>query len=211
MLFDLDGTLVDTAPDLLRAVNRLRADRDEPALSLAALRPHVSHGAGAMIEHGLGVGRDDPAFDALRLQLLDLYRADITSESTLFEGMPELLETLERRGTGWGVVTNKPGRLTDPLLVALGLHTRACCAISGDTLPRAKPHPDPILAACARAGCAPHTSLYVGDAERDIEAGRRAGARTLVARFGYIGPDDRPETWGADGIIDHPHEVLAWV
>ncbi len=211
LLFDLDGTLADTAPDLAAALNVLLAELDRPPLPFAAVRPHVSHGARALIRLGLDLGDGDPEYAPLHRRYLDIYRAAVAEQTRLFDGMEALLETAEARGVPWGVVTNKPAWLTDPLMAALGLTARAGCIVSGDTTAHAKPHPEPLLHASRLVGVAPEACLFVGDAERDVEAGRRAGMRTLVARFGYLGPDDRPEAWGADGMVDTPDEIIAWI
>jgi phosphoglycolate phosphatase len=211
LLFDLDGTLADTAPDLAGALNALLEEIGAAPLPFASLRPHVSHGARAMIEFALGLTPDDAGFAPLHRRFLDLYSAGIAERTRLFDGMEELLELAESRRLPWGVVTNKPGWLTDPLMAALALERRAGCIVSGDTTAHAKPHPEPLLHASRQVGIPPDECLFVGDAERDVEAGRRAGMRTLVARFGYLGPDDVPEAWGADGLVDSPDEIVAWL
>lgn len=208
VLFDLDGTLLDTAPDLARALNRLRREQGLEALPFARIRPVVSHGAVALVRLGFGGEPGEPGFEALRNRLLALYSADLAAETRLFPGMEPLLTQLEQAGLPWGVVTNKPGWLTEPLLGRLNLLARAACIVSGDTTARRKPDPEPLLYACRLIGIKPRRALYVGDAERDVEAGRRAGMRTVVARFGYLGDGDRPETWGADALIDDPEELL---
>lgn len=211
VLFDLDGTLADTAPDLAGALNALLAELGRPPLPFVAIRPHVSHGARALLRFGLDVERETPGYEALLQRFLALYRGAIAAQTRLFDGMPALLAATEARGLPWGVVTNKPAWLTGPLMAALGLTARAGCIVSGDTTAHAKPHPEPLLHASRVLAVPPAACLFVGDAERDIEAGRRAGMRTLVARFGYLGPDDRPESWGADGFVDTPGEILAWL
>jgi phosphoglycolate phosphatase len=210
LLIDLDGTLVDTAPDLAATLNRLRAEHDLVPLPFATIRPHVSHGARALVRVGFGLGEDDTRFAALRERFLALYQEHLTQDSRLFAGMEELLAALEGRGIRWGIVTNKPAWLTEPLAAALGLTRRAACIVSGDSTPNRKPHPEPLLYASALAGVDPAACLYVGDARRDIEAGRAAGMKTLVALFGYLAEDDRPQDWGADGLINHPLDILPW-
>jgi phosphoglycolate phosphatase len=211
VLFDLDGTLADTAPDLAWALNQVLQEQGRAALPFETIRPVVSHGGIALIKLAFALDEQDEGFTALRQRLLTLYRDNIARHTRLFGGMNELLEHLEQRGLNWGVVTNKPGWLTEPLLEALALHQRAATIVSGDTLPQSKPHPAPMLLACEQAGSQAAECLYLGDAERDILAGRNAGMHTLVAAFGYIGEDDRPESWGADGIIDHPLELLDYL
>ncbi len=212
VLFDLDGTLADTAPDLAYALNQTLKCHGRPPLPYAQIRPVVSHGASALIRLGFGLTTDDDAFAPLLQQLLQCYSANIHRETRLFPGMEPLLETLERRGIAWGVVTNKPARFTNPLMACMGLAERAACIVSGDTTRHRKPHPEPILHACRQAGGQePKGALYIGDAQRDIESGLNAGTATLVALFGYLGPDDTPEQWGADGCITHPGQILEWL
>jgi len=211
VLFDLDGTFADTAPDLHYAMNRVLIERGRPPLSFEQLRPSVSHGSRAMLRVGFGLEPGDEGYEQIRQAFLDTYLANIARHTRLFDGMEALLAAFDDRGIPWGIVTNKPARLTEPLMRGLGLDRRAACIVSGDTTANPKPHPEPILHACRLAGAEAHRSLYVGDAQRDIEAGRRAGARTLVALFGYLDGDDRPESWCADGAVDHPLEILPWL
>lgn len=212
VLFDLDGTLADTAPDLAHALNAVRLAHNLTALPFEVIRPVVSHGGRALIELGFA-NVDDLELDTeiLRDELLNIYHANLADNTVLFPGMTDLLDTLEQRGRNWGVVTNKPGWLTDPLLEALGLHQRAACVVSGDTLPQRKPDPEPLLHACLQCNSQAGECLYVGDAERDIVAGRRAGMQTLVALFGYIGEHEKPQTWGADGLVESPAAILQWL
>lgn len=211
VLFDLDGTLVDTAPDLAWALNQVLQEQGRDPLPYDSIRPVVSHGGVALIKLGFGLDEETDAFQALRQRLLSLYRDNIARQTRLFDGMAQLLDELEQRGLTWGVVTNKPEWLTTPLLQALGLHQRAATVISGDTLAEKKPHPAPMLLACRQAGSEARQCLYLGDAERDVQAGRDAGMATLIAAFGYIGEDDRPHDWGADGIIEHPLQLLDYL
>ncbi len=211
VLFDLDGTLLDTAPDLAAALNRLRRERGAADLPLERIRPTVSHGSPGMLKLGFDLAPDDPGYAELNRRFLDLYREAIAVETVLFPGMAEVLAYLEVNGIRWGVVTNKPGFLTEPLLKALELGSRAACVVSGDTLSRRKPDPEPLLYACEQVGVAPARSLYVGDAERDMLAGNQAGMITLVAGFGYLGSEDRPADWGADGILERPDDLFGWL
>jgi phosphoglycolate phosphatase len=211
VLFDLDGTLLDTAPDLAAALNRLRRERGEPELPHATIRPMVSHGSQGMLKLGFGLEPGDALYAELNQRFLELYRAAIAVETALFPGMAEVLAYLEANVIHWGVVTNKPGWLTEPLLRALDLWPRAACVVSGDTLARRKPDPEPLWYACERMGVPPERSLYVGDAERDVQAGNRAGLITLVAGFGYLGIEDRPEDWGADGFLEQPTDLFGWI
>ena len=211
VLFDLDGTLLDTAPDLAAALNTVLEENRQPTLPFAAIRPVVSHGGIALIKLGFGLPQDDPQFEPLRQRLLTVYRENISRHTILFPGMETVLQAIEQRGLNWGVVTNKPGWLTDPLLKDLQLYDRAACVVSGDTLQERKPHPAPLLHACKLTNRLPAQCLYVGDAQRDIEAGENAGMYTMVALFGYFTEEDRPQDWGATHIIDEPAELLAWL
>lgn len=211
LLFDLDGTLLDTAPDLVRALNEVRAEAGLEPLPYAEVRPHVSHGSSALVALGFDAAPGSAPFEALRERLLAAYHAGVARESRPFPGIEQVLATLEARGVPWGIVTNKPAWLTTPLLATLGLAHRAACVVSGDTAARAKPHPDPLLAAAAALALAARECLYVGDAERDITAARSAGMPVLVALYGYLGADDRPLEWGADGCIGHATDLLAWL
>ncbi len=209
VLLDLDGTLADTAPDLIEALNHILVAHGLDAKSHDEMRPHVSNGSVAIVEAGFGI--DNPQFDSLKSEFLKFYRENICRHTTLFSGFEELLDELERRSIPWGVVTNKPAYLTDPLMAELGLAERSACIVSGDTTRHAKPHPEPILYACQQIGVAPQQTLYVGDAVRDIEAGHRAGTQTLVALFGYLADSDKPEKWGADGMVKTPLDILVWL
>jgi 2-phosphoglycolate phosphatase len=210
ILFDLDGTLLDTAPDMVGALNRLRAEEGLDALPFAQCRPHVSHGAMRLVTVGFP-GVEGEGFERLRRRFLDLYAANLADGTSLFTGLDAVLERLETDGVPWGVVTNKPGWLTIPLLESLGLARRARCVVSGDTLTERKPHPLPLLHAAAQTRVAPEHCVYVGDAERDIVAGRAAGMQTVVAAYGYLGADDAPERWNAHGIVQRPGDLLDWV
>jgi len=211
ILFDLDGTLLDTAADLAAALNTVLEENQQDALPLESIRPAVSHGGIALIKLGFKLDPDDPRFEPLRQRLLAAYRENISRHTTLFPGMAAVLHDIEQRGLNWGVVTNKPGWLTDPLLQDLQLYDRAVCVVSGDTLQQRKPHPAPLLHACKLANSSPEQCLYVGDAQRDIEAGRNAGMHTMVALFGYFTAQDQPHSWGATHLIREPGEILAWL
>ncbi|MGD8932176.1 MAG: HAD-IA family hydrolase [Chromatiales bacterium] len=211
VLFDLDGTFADTAPDLHYALNQVLISRGRAPMSFEQLRPSVSHGSRAMLRVGFGMEPGDAGYEDMRQEFLHTYLANIARNTRLFDGMELLLREFEERGVRWGIVTNKPAWLTEPLMQGLGLDRRAACVVSGDTTSNAKPHPEPILHACRLTRTEPQQSLYVGDAQRDIEAGRRAGTKTLVALFGYLGEDDQPEIWCADGSVQHPLEILHWL
>jgi len=211
VLFDLDGTLLDTAPDLADALNAVLAEHHRPPRAFDEIRGVVSHGAMALIRLGFELDESHPDFQPLRLRLLALYRDNLSRKTLPFPGMGEVLDQLETLGYNWGVVTNKPGWLTEPLLKNLHLYDRAACVVSGDTLETRKPHPAPMLHACEQIGSKPEHCVYVGDAERDVEAGRNAGMHTLVALFGYFQAHDRPHDWHADGMIHAPKDLLAWL
>lgn len=210
VLFDLDGTLADTAPDLSGALNRLRTELGLLPISTEITRPHTSSGARGMIGAGLGVTPDHPDYDSLRMRFLDLYERHICVETRLFPGMAELLSELERLRLTWGVVTNKSTRFTRPLIDALELSTRAACVVSGDTTPHSKPHPAPLLHAALEIGLPPSTCLYVGDDLRDVQAARAAGMPVVAAAFGYLGESD-PHAWNANAVIDGPLELLGYL
>ncbi len=211
VLLDLDGTLADTAPDLANALNQTLHYYGKEQLPFDTIRPHVSHGGLALIKLGFGFDERHADYAETREYLLNYYRQHIAQHTRLFAGMGELLATLESQGTPWGIVTNKPARLTVPLLKALALDQRAACAVSGDTVSNSKPHPAPLLHACKIIGVNAGRCLYVGDAERDIEAGRNAGMTTLAASFGYIGENDNIDRWGADGVVNSAKEIAAWL
>ena len=209
VLFDLDGTLADTAPDLANALNHVLKIHNCNPLPYKTIRPIVSHGGMALIK--LGFGKEHPEFDTLYQELLQHYQNNIANETVLFPGMNELLLELENKNINWGVVTNKPSWLTEPLLDALNLTSRAVAIVSGDTLEQRKPHPAPILHACEQAGSEPTECIYIGDAERDIEASNRAGIPSIVALFGYIAESDTPDDWGAHSSIKHPQEIISLI
>jgi phosphoglycolate phosphatase len=211
VLFDLDGTLADTAPDLAAALNTVLIEKGCSPLPLEKIRPHVSHGSTALIRLGFGKTPDDDGYSELRERLLLQYADNLCRHTRLFPGIPELLDSLIARNIGWGIVTNKPAFLTDPLIEQLRLNQRPACVVSGDTTANRKPHPEPMLHACTVARASPDETVYIGDAERDIQAGRDAGMKTLVALYGYIGDNVDPTTWGADGMIRAPLEALDWI
>ncbi len=218
VLFDLDGTLLDTAPDMGAALNALLQEEGRQALPAAVIRPHVSHGAKALVTLGFGVRDGDAGsefeageFERRRLRFLALYSECLRSATAPFEGIDAVLAALESSGRPWGIVTNKPGWLTDPLLESLGLDRRAACVVSGDTLAERKPHPRPLLHAAAVIGITPARCLYVGDAERDMQAATAAGMRAVVARYGYLAPGDDFAAWPQHGAIDQPRDLLAYL
>lgn len=208
ILFDLDGTLVDTAPDLGYALNLQLHQHGKAPLSDAAIRPFASHGSRGLIGLGFGITPKDANFLALRDEYLALYDTVFTRSPELLTGIAELLQAIESKSLKWGIVTNKPRRFTLPLIENMGLHKRAACIVSGDDAPQPKPSPATLLLACEKTGVKPENCIYVGDAERDIQAGRAAGMKTVVALFGYIDVTDKPVEWGADALIETPEELL---
>jgi phosphoglycolate phosphatase len=208
VLLDLDGTLADTAPDLAAAANRMREARGIEPLPVSELRPYVSHGARGMVGRAFNVTPHDARYDALRREFLHEYETALCVDSALSPQMDDTLQKLEQRGIKWGIVTNKLARYTDPLMQALKLSNRAACVVSGDTTPFSKPHPAPLLHALAAAGVDAAAAAYVGDDQRDIDAGRAAGVRTVVASYGYLGNGVPYREWGADDVIHSPPELL---
>ncbi|MFQ6334142.1 HAD family hydrolase [Methylophilus sp. 3sh_L] len=211
VLFDLDGTLVDTAPDLAYALNLQRERHGLPFLPEATIRPYASHGSRGLLEVGFGLLPDHADFEQMRTEYLDLYTQVMTRQPQLFAGMAEALRAIEQRGLRWGIVTNKPRRFTLPMIAHMKLNDRAGAVISGDDAPQPKPSPQTLLLACERMQLDPEKVVYVGDAERDVQAGNAAGMTTLVALFGYLSDTDQPEAWGADGCIQQPQDLLTYL
>jgi N-acetyl-D-muramate 6-phosphate phosphatase len=213
VLFDLDGTLVDTAPDLINALNQSLQSLNLKPLDSNSAKPYISKGAAAMIDHALGNEKatDTELKNIIRDGMLSRYENNIAVYSRVYSGMPETLAAIEMFDIKWGVVTNKLQRFTLPLMQALKLTNRAACIISGDTTAHCKPHPAPILAACTKVGVKPENCVYIGDAAHDILAGKNANMKTLAALYGYLQADDQPENWGADGLLEHPQQLLQWL
>jgi phosphoglycolate phosphatase len=211
VLFDLDGTLVDSAPDLAGAANELRRSRDLPALAFEQLRPMVGSGARGMLNAAFGIGPDDAEFHAMREEFLALYEARLLSQTRVFVSMEPVLLALERNGMPWGIVTNKIARFSVPLVDGLGLMGRCAVLISGDSTPHSKPHPQPLLEAAGRLSIAPQNCIYVGDDRRDVQAGRGARMPTLAAAWGYLGRDESVDDWNADAVLAQPAELLKWL
>lgn len=211
VLFDLDGTLVDTAPDLGYALNLQRARHGLPFLADETIRPYASHGSRGLLEIGFGLFPDHASFESMRAEYLDLYTQVMTRAPVLFPGMADTLNQIEQHGLRWGIVTNKPRRFTVPIVAALQLQQRAAAVISGDDAPQPKPSPQTLLLACERMQIDPQSVLYIGDAERDVQAGNAAGMKTLVALFGYLGAADQPTQWGAHALIDTPLQTLDYI
>ena len=208
ILFDLDGTLIDTAPDMGGALNNLLREENREPLPLASIRPYVSQGGLVLTRLGFGNTVDEAEIEPLRQRFLQNYLAIIADDSRLFDGLDAVLADLEARAIPWGIVTNKPEWLTHPLLEQLELAERSAVVIGGDTLAQRKPHPQPLLVAAERIGVDARQCVYVGDDERDIIAGRAAQMKTLVAAYGYIEDAAAISAWNADGIVDKPSDLL---
>jgi 2-phosphoglycolate phosphatase len=206
VLFDFDGTLADTASDLSRAVNRLRAARGLADMPIEKLRPSASAGARGLIEAGLGVLPEHPEYQPLREAFMQHYAKELFVDTRLFPGVDELLAAIEARGLRWGIVTNKSARFTHRIVAALGLDSRAACVVSGDTTPHLKPHPASLLHAARELALEPAACVYLGDDLRDIQAARAAGMRAVAVGWGYGGD---VESWRADAVIGHPLELVA--
>lgn len=209
VLFDLDGTLADTAPDLADALNRLRVERGLGAVAEASLRRWTSNGTRGMLQAGLDMPPDHPDYAATAARYLEVYGTAPFVRTQLFPGLGEVLAALDDSGSGWGVVTNKPRALALPIMEGLGLARRMRCLVGGDCAPRPKPSPEPLLLACRQAGVQPACCVYVGDDRRDIVAGRSAGMRTIAAAWGYLGDDSAIESWQADSVVEHPSQLPA--
>lgn len=211
ILFDLDGTLLDTAPDLVFTINCLRQEHHLPPLSLAAIRPIVSLGSKAMVKLALGIEENHPEFSRIRQHFLDLYLEHLANETNFFPHVEKVLGYLELQQIPWGIVTNKLTQHTRILLKALALDQRAACIICGDSLPTYKPDPAPILHGCELLKRDPQTCLYVGDCATDVIASKAAGTKSLVALYGYIGKEEDPYAWQADGYVEEPLEIIDWL
>jgi N-acetyl-D-muramate 6-phosphate phosphatase len=211
VLFDLDGTLIDSAPDLAGAANDLRVAHGLPVLPYEALRPMVGSGARGMVGVAFGVAPGDERFDGLKDAFLARYAERLLQSTRVFDLVAPLLDALDAQRRPWGIVTNKAMRFTEPIVHGLGLHARAAVLIAGDTTPHAKPHPQPLLEAARRLGLDPARCAYVGDDLRDVQAGRAAGMATLAAAWGYLGQGEAIEVWGADRILAEPAELLHWL
>jgi 2-phosphoglycolate phosphatase len=208
ILFDLDGTLVDTAPDLGYALNIQLQRHGKAPLRDEKIRPVASHGSRGLLGLGFGVTPADTDFIAMRDEYLSIYDTVFTRSPVLLPGIADLLQAIEHKGLKWGIVTNKPRRFTQRLIASMGLQQRAACVVSGDDAPQPKPSPATLLMACEQIGVKPENCMYVGDAERDIIAGKAAGMYTVVALFGYIDVTDKPKQWGADILIKAPKDLV---
>ncbi|WP_159915564.1 HAD-IA family hydrolase [Pantoea sp. 18069] len=211
VLFDLDGTLIDSAPDLGAAADQMRTARGLPSLPAEHYRPMAGAGARGMLGVAFGITPETPDYDTLREEFFRNYEARMTQTTYAFDGVAQLLADIEARGLLWGIVTNKSSRFTDPLTRAMPLFSGARAVVSGDTTPHPKPHPAPLFEAASRLGLPPQACIYVGDDERDIVAGRAAGMKTVAALYGYLGAVDATAHWGADAAIKYPHELLQWL
>ena len=208
MLFDLDGTLLDSAPDLAAAADRLRVLGGLPSLPLDRYRAYAGAGARGMLRVAFDMGPEHAEFERHKASFFTLYEQSLTARTVAFDGVEVLLSTLQARGLAWGVVTNKAQRFTLPLTAAMPLFDRAAAIVCGDTTPHAKPHPAPVLEAARRAGFAPADCIYVGDDLRDIQAGKAAGMRTVAACYGYLGPGADVDAWDADAQVNSPLDLL---
>ena len=211
VLFDLDGTLIDTAPDLVACLNKALIEYDFEPVSFDFVKPNVSFGAVAMIDASIDKHVDTPTRERILETMLSLYENNIAIHSDLFDGMREVLAFIESRHIPWGIVTNKRKRFTLPLVEAFDLSSRVACVISGDSTPTPKPNPAPLFAACEQVGVLASECVYIGDAAHDIVAGNTANMYTLAAVYGYLQPNDQPENWGAEALIDSPAQLLAWL
>ena len=208
VLFDLDGTFADTAADLARALNRVRALRGLAPLAPEVARPHTSAGARGLLKAGFGVAPEDDGYPALRDRFLEFYEEELCVDTRLFDGIPELLARIRIRKLPWGIVTNKGKRFSEPLLRQLAVDHLAACIVSGDSTPHIKPHPAPLLLAASLLSVATADCIYIGDDLRDVQAARAAGMRIAVAGWGYLGAGQDPRNWDADAVISHPLQVL---
>lgn len=211
VLFDLDGTLIDSAPDLAGAANRLRAAHGLNDLPFEQLRPLVGTGARGMLGVAMGVGPDDKRFAALRDEFLAIYERGMLMRTHVFAGMVPVLNQLDSIRLPWGIVTNKAERFALPVIAGMALDLRAAVIVCGDTTPHAKPHPEPLLEAARRMGVSAPDCVYVGDDLRDVQAGKAAGMATLAAAWGYLGQGEHIDDWGADAVIDLPANLLKWL
>jgi 2-phosphoglycolate phosphatase len=211
VLFDLDGTLANTAPDLGHALNRQRIARGLSALPLEVIRTVASAGARGLLGLGFNIKPGDTEYDSMRAEFLDFYAERLCHETALFSGVAELLDALEQRGLTWGIVTNKPARFTIPLMQELGLNNRAACIVSGGDTVNSKPHPEPLLTASAAIAIPPQECIYLGDDLRDVQASLAAGMEPVIAKYGYLGDVGPPESWGARYLIDRPQELLGYL
>lgn len=211
VLFDLDGTLLDTAPDMAFALNQLRQQYNLPALAYELIKPKVSHGAAALLKLGFDIAKTDMGYSEIYQQFVQIYRQHLTKDTQIYLGILDILEYLQKANIRWGIVTNKPGWLTEPLVEHFAFAYPPVCIVSGDTVQNPKPHPEPLLYACQLLHCEAQHCVYIGDAERDIQAAKQANMRSLIAGYGYIDAHDNLSAWGAEAILNTPLELIAWL
>ena len=211
MLFDLDGTLLDTAPDLISSLNYALKAEGYQEVPAHHIKPYVSYGAAVMIKHSTFETITPHQQNKLLSLMLDHYEQNVAIDTDYFPGIPAILDRLEEKKIKWGIVTNKRSRFTTPLVSSFDLKHRANCIISGDSTPHQKPSPLPLITACKQSNVFPDSCIYIGDALHDIEAGKQAHMKTIVATYGYLKNNDKPDTWGADAMIDHPQELASWI
>lgn len=211
VLFDFDGTLADTAPDLGHALNRLRTARGLSELPLSLIRPQASAGSRGLLGLGFNIKPGDIGYEAMRDEFLDYYTQHLCHDTCLFPGVDALLQRLGQLNLPWGIVTNKPARFAHPLIQQLGLAQQAACVICGDETLNTKPHPEPLLTASSKIAVPPADCIYLGDDIRDVQASHAAGMQPVIARYGYLGNDQPLEKWGTPYLIDHPEELLAYL
>ncbi len=211
ILFDFDGTLADTAPDLGYALNQLRIAHGLPILSMADIRPEASAGSRGLLKLGFNINPGDDGYELMRDEFLDIYMQNLCRKTVLFPGIQDLLHNLEIRNFPWGIVTNKPARFTHPLIKKFGLQQRVVCVVCGDETDNQKPHPEPLLVASKKMAVLPAECIYLGDDLRDVEASLAAGMQPVIAGYGYLGGGQPPETWGASQMIDHPQDLLSYI
>lgn len=208
ILFDLDGTLIDTAPDLAKALNQLLIRHQRPTINYASIRPLASTGSQGLLKLGFDIEHDHPDFPQLRREFLDLYDKHLTDQTTLFSGIPDLLNTIDSNGTRWGVVTNKPYVLAKKLMDHFKLSDRACCLVAGDQVTKQKPAPDPLLLACKQINANPKECVYIGDDARDVIAAKAANMPIIAVLFGYLATNVDPKTWAANAYAKNCEEIL---
>ena len=207
VLFDLDGTLLDTAPDFTSAINLLLQRHQKPALTENSIRATISHGSAGLLSYAFNCREDAPHFEALRVEFLAIYFAHLAQKTCLFPGLANLLEALGQRNIPWGIVTNKPRRFTSAILAGLNLQPAPQSVVCPDDVEHNKPHAEPVLLACQQLGVAPQQTVFIGDHLRDIESGRNAGTTTIAAAFGYIDDDENPQDWAADYLVDDSRQL----
>ena len=208
LFFDLDGTLLDTAPDLVAALNHVLQRHGQPTLPLNTVRPTIADGSRGILTCGFPLGEQHPEFNTLKKEFLHAYQQCLTDQTHYFEGMESVLDHLDKINLPWGIVTNKPAYLAEPLLAHFKLDRRYRCLVAGDTLEKRKPDPDPLLHACQLARVNPHHSLYIGDAKSDVIAAHAAGMRAIIAQYGYLDHNSQPHLWQAEGMIQTPLEII---